>query len=536
MPRTTRRDVARARRTRVGERTAVRHDADAGAGVDVGVDVRAGAGAGASADILGATQNSLGRMSARSSLYRPPAPTPDTPIRSLLRVIRQGDGDLLSLVPKAAYREPLTWLGYSRRSILLVNDAALCRDILADAEGIFPKNDLMVDALEGLVGDSVFVSSGERWRRQRAMIDPAFSHMRVQSAFGSMRAAVDDYERHLDGVAAKGEPFSLDLAMSHLTADVICRTIFSTSLASSVAREVFDDFLLFERSVASVNLRQLIVGKPWTHVPQPEPVRAACARIRSHIGDLLDPRLVAGAPPVDDIAQAVIDAHDAKTGEPFTREELIDQIGVFFLAGHETTASVLTWVFFVLSRQPDIAARIRADVARVAGDGPVEFEHLGRLTFLKNVFREALRLYPPITFLPRVANRATTVGGRRVRRGAMIMISPWTAHRNERLWSEADRFDPDRFERDADASGERRGPLMSFGIGPRVCVGATFATTEAVLIIARLVRRYDVEALEPERVRPVARLTTRPAVEIRCRLRRRRNASAGSATVLDSDA
>ena len=468
-----------------------------------------------------------------SVLFRPPAPVPDTPVRSLLRVVRQGDGDLLSLVPREAYREPLTWLGYSRRSILLVNDATLCREILADAEGVFPKNDLMVDALEGLVGDSVFVSSGERWRRQRAMIDPAFSHMRVQSAFGSMVAAVDDYERHLDALAASGDPFSLDLAMSHLTADVICRTIFSESLASSVAREVFDDFLLFERSVASVNLWQLIAGKPWTHVPQPEHVRVACARIRSHIGDLLDPRLIAGAPPIDDIAQAVIDARDADTGEPFGREELIDQIGVFFLAGHETTASVLTWAFYVLSREPGIAARIREDVARVAGEGPIEFEHVRQLPFLKNVFREALRLYPPITFLPRVANRATTIGGRRVKRGAMIMISPWTAHRNERLWSEADRFDPDRFERDPEATGERRGPLMSFGIGPRVCVGATFATTEAVLILARLVRRYDIEALEPDKVRPVARLTTRPAFEIRCRLHRREDVVGDAATARD---
>ena len=458
-------------------------------------------------------------MSTSAPLYRPPAPTPDTPLRSLARVVRQGDGDLLSLVPRAAYREPLTWLGWSRRSILLVNDPALCRDVLADADGLFPKNDLMVGALEGLVGDSVFVSSGERWRRQRAMIDPAFSHMRIHAAFGSMAAAVDDYERTLDARAADGAPFSLDLAMSHLTADIICRTIFSEPLSSSVARGVFDDFLLFERSVASVDLRRLIVGRPWAKVEQPAPVRAACARIRAHIGDLLDPRLVPGAAARDDIAAAVVAARDAESGAPFSREELVDQIGVFFLAGHETTASVLTWVFFVLSTRPEIVARVRADVAAVAGDGPVEFEHVRRLPYLRNVFREALRLYPPITFLPRVALRATTIGGRRVRRGAMIMISPWTAHRNERLWSNADRFDPDRFERD-ESDGERRGPMMSFGIGPRVCVGASFATTEAVLVIARLARRYDFEALDPERVRPVARLTTRPAFEIGCRVRR----------------
>ncbi len=98
-------------------------------------------------------------------LYRPPAPQPMTPIRSLIRVMRQGDGDLLSLVPIDAYTQPYTYLGYSRRSILLVNDPEIARNILTDPLEIFPKNDLMVGALEPLVGDSIFVSSGERWRR-----------------------------------------------------------------------------------------------------------------------------------------------------------------------------------------------------------------------------------------------------------------------------------------------------------------------------------------------------------------------------------
>ena len=102
---------------------------------------------------------------------RPPAPRPMTPIRSLLRVVRQGDGDLLSLVPVEAYQKPATWLGYSRRSILLINDPQLARDVATDPLDIFPKNDLMVGALQPLVGDSIFVSSGDRWRRQRQMIE-----------------------------------------------------------------------------------------------------------------------------------------------------------------------------------------------------------------------------------------------------------------------------------------------------------------------------------------------------------------------------
>ena len=233
-------------------------------------------------------------MSTRE-LYRPPAPTPRSPLRSLLRVIRQGDGDLLSLVPEDAYQKPLTWLGYSRRSILLINDPQLCRDVLYDRDELFPKNDLMVGALEGLVGNSLFVSSGTTWRRQRQMIDPAFSQLRINTAFDSMAAAVDDYEQLLDRYADERVSFSLDKAMSHLTADIICRTIFSTPLSSGIARDVFDDFLLFERSVASVDLRQLIIGKPWANIRQPAPVVQACQRIRRHIGSLLDPRLQTNA-------------------------------------------------------------------------------------------------------------------------------------------------------------------------------------------------------------------------------------------------
>ena len=453
-------------------------------------------------------------------LFRPPAPTPMTPLRSLLRVIRQGDGDLLSLVPVDAYEKPYTYLGYSRRSILLINDPVIAREVLTDPLEIFPKNDLMVGALEPLVGDSIFVSSGERWRRQRAMIDPAFSGLRINTAFGSMQAAVDDYEAELEQRAAANEVFSLDHAMSELTADVICRTIFSRSLESQTARDVCDSFTEFESSVASVDLWQLIVGKPWADVKQPRTVLDACERIRRYIGQLVDPRLDGSLPPADDIVEAVIAARDEQTGKAFTREELIDQMGVFFLAGHETTASVLTWAFFILATRPEILERLRAEVDAVAGDGPVSIQDVKQLAFVRNVFRETLRLYPPITFIPRVAAEPTRIGDYRVRKGAMIMVSPWTAHRNALLWRHADRFDPDRFDA-ASGESEDRGVLMSFGLGPRVCVGAAFATIESGLILARLARHFDFVVENAGAVRPVARLTTRPATDILVRVRRR---------------
>jgi cytochrome P450 len=452
--------------------------------------------------------------------YRPPAPHPLPPVRSLLRVLLQGEGDLLSLIPDLAYEERLLPLGITRRGILYVNDPQLVAQVLTDPSGIFPKNDLMVDAVAPLIGNAMFVSSGATWRRQRRMIEPAFSHMRLARAFGQMDAAVDEHEQWLERKRASGAAFSLDAAMGHLTADVITRTIFSTPLAEGAARDVFEAFTVFERQVASVNVKALLFDKPWRHTPQPARVLEACRRIRALIGAMIAPRFAPGALPADDICAAAIAAVDPKTGAPFTREELIDELGVFFLAGHETSASALTWVFFLLAQRPEVVARIRADVDAAVGDGPITIEHAKRFPYIKAVFKETIRLYPPITFLPRVAAEETTLGGRRVRRGTMVLVAPWTIHRHRALWTDPELFDPDRF---LDGREETivPGAYVPFGLGPRVCVGAAFATLEAALFIARLTRRFDFEAVDPETVRPVARLTTRPRREILMRVHAR---------------
>ncbi|MFC7477571.1 cytochrome P450 [Dankookia sp. GCM10030260] len=448
-------------------------------------------------------------------MYIPPRPISRPALIALIRVALRGDGNLLALLPAAAYRMEIGPLGWSRRSTLIVNRPDLVRQVLLDPDGIFPKSDLMVNALEPLIGDSIFVSSGETWRRQRAMIDPSLTLMRVNRAFPAMEAGAALCEATLAERAGRGERFSLDLTMSHLTADIICRTVFSTGLEHSAAHDVFDAFTVFERSVAQVEIRRLIMDKAWTRIPQKPDVLEACRLIRGHLGVLLDGHLAAGAS-FDDIASKVVEARDG-TGRAFTREELIDQLGVLFLAGHETSASALTWVFFILATQPALVTRLRAEIAEVVGDGPIEFEHTKRLTFIRNVFRETLRLYPPITFLPRIANEATMLGETRVRRGALIMVAPWVLHRHRGYWKDPDVFDPDRFlpEREAEMTP---GAYLPFGTGPRICAGAAFATIEAVLLIARLFRAFDFHVEAPERVEPAARLTTRPVEQVMCRV------------------
>ena len=221
----------------------------------------------------------------------------------------------------------------------------------------------------------------------------------------------------------------------------------------------------------------------------------------------------------DDIASAMVSARDAESGRPFSHDELVDQLGVFFLAGHETTASALTWAVFILSRLPDVVGRLRAEVDAVTGGRSVAFGDLRELKFTRSIFRETLRLYPPITFIPRVAMRNTRLGPMRVRRGAMVMISPWTIQRHADLWQAPHAFDPDRFL-GARESESVSGAYLPFGLGPRVCGGAAFAQSEATLILADLFRRCDFRIVRPDDVRPVARLTTRPATQIRVRVAR----------------
>ena len=459
------------------------------------------------------------RIPPADTLFVPPRPKSLGPLSALLRAGFTGDGNLIGLLPKQAYSMKIGNLGYSRRSIVIINDVSRVREILTDPTDIYPKNDLMVGALAPLVGESIFVSSGPTWRRQREMVAPAFSHMKLSLAFNAMLEAVDDYQAKMDAHADGEEVFSLDFAMSSLTADIICRTVFSTPLASQTAREVYDAFTIFERSVAHVEIRRLIMDPAWREIPQHEHVLDACRRIRTQLGNLVDGHLDEKAS-FDDIATDIILARDSENGKGFTREELIDQLGVFFLAGHETTASALTWAFYVIAMRPDIADRMREEIEQVTQGEPIDFTHIRKLNFATSVFKEALRLYPPITFIPRVAAEATTVSGRKIKKGAMVMIAPWVIHRHHDYWPNPDSFDPDRFmpHREKEIVPNS---YLPFGLGPRICVGANFATIEATLILTRFVQRYDIEILQPERVRPVARLTTRPAEEIDIRVRRR---------------
>ena len=236
--------------------------------------------------------------------------------------------------------------------------------------------------------------------------------------------------------------------------------------------------------------------------------RASATRIRRLIERLTSDRakaIAAGTAP-DDLATKIMTAHDPQTGDSFTTAEMVDQVAIFFLAGHETSASALGWALYMLARSPDWQAKV-AEEGRALGSDPA-FSDLSKLKITRDVFREALRLYPPVPMMVREAAKATTFRKRRVPVGAQIVLSPWHLHRQNRLWDTPDAFDPSRWETPNGKECQKKA-YIPFSAGRRVCTGAGFAMAEGTLLLAMICARFQVDTDATREPVPVAYLTVR---------------------------
>lgn len=434
--------------------------------------------------------------------YRPPAPVP----KQMLSLF---EGELLSMLPQATYEERVISVRKGRRPIVIVNDPDLIRSVLIDHAEQFPKSDVMVDALEPLLGDGILISNGETWHRQRAMLEPAFAQMRVRAMFPHMQRSLQAF---VERIRQAGRPFALEAEISTLALEIICRSIFSDRLSPAIADEVYRAFSAYQRLLPQAGPMVLFgFQKPDGENAE---IRAASGALRALIERLVDERRAAPEPG-NDILQSILSARYAKDGSAFDIKEIVDQVTVFFLAGHETSASALTWALFILSQQPDAAARVRQEVEQAAPGRPLAYEDVAALPFTRMVFLETLRLYPPGGFLTRRAAERVTLGGETIEPGSLIVIAPWLVHRHRLLWEMPEQFVPERFSQNRERD-IRSGSFIPFGLGPRVCPGRVVAMIEGPYLMAEIMRHFDLNVLNAADVMPVGRLTIRPNVEINC--------------------
>jgi cytochrome P450 len=439
----------------------------------------------------------------------PPKPEARPDKVSLLRYFRMFRRDILSAQPARLYR---AWMAEFRTPFFhsyLCNDPALVKTVLQERPRDFPKSDRIREGLMPLLGNSVFITNGPVWERQRRIIDPSFEGGRLRDTFGAMwDAGVATVARLAP--QATGAPVELEAETSHAAADVIFRTLFSIPIEHELATAAFAQFRAHQKSQPILNIGALIALPRWVPRFHSRKTRATAEAIRALITQLTAERMAAikaGTAP-DDLATKIMTTPDPETGETFETSEMVDQVAIFFLAGHETSASALAWSLYLLALYPQWQERVAKEATREIGAEIPYFSIINRLKTARSVFREAMRLYPPVPMMVRETTRPELFRGRRLAKGAQIVISPWHLHRHERLWDNPDGFDPARFET-KNGKDCLRTAYIPFSSGQRVCPGAGFAMAEGPLLLAMLVRAYRFEIVPGRAAMPEAHLTVR---------------------------
>lgn len=447
----------------------------------------------------------------------PPKPSARPEDVSLWRYLRLFRADLLSAQPARLYR---AWMAEFRTPIFrsfLLNQPDLVREVLKTRPDDFPKSARIGEGLRPLLGESVFLTNDEVWKLQRRIIDPAFEGGRLRDTFPAMRAAGEAMVARLDGCT--GQPVEIEAETSHAAADVIFRTLFSIPIEHEVAAQVFTRFRDYQRSQPILNVAALVPLPRWLPRFFGRRTRASAARIRALIARLTHARMreIEDGVAPDDLATKIMTTTDPRTGKRFDVDEMIDQVAIFFLAGHETSASALAWTLYLMALYPDWQERVASEAAALEDE---TFAAMAKLRLSRDVFREALRLYPPVPMMVREASCPVRFRERDVPAGAQLVLSPWHLHRHTRLWDNPDSFDPARWHTENGKICQREA-YIPFSAGPRVCPGAGFAMVEGPLLLSMILRRFRVIAVKGREPVPEAHLTVRSRDGIWLELRAR---------------
>jgi len=439
----------------------------------------------------------------------PPKPKSRPRNASLLQHAKLFRKDILSAQPEHLYG---AWMAEFRTPFFrsyMVNQPELVKTVLAESLTTFPKSTRIRDGLASLLGNSLFLSSGDDWKHQRRIVDPAFEGGRLREVFPKMWDSAVEAVARLEGQIDAG-PVEVESMTSHVAADVIFRTLFSLPITDETAAGVFDEFKDYQRSMPFANMSSLLPRFKWLPNLASKRSKETAKVIRGLIRKLTAERRVAidaGTAP-DDLATKIMTTPDPETGKCFDTEEMVDQVAIFFLAGHETSASALAWSLYMLALYPEWQDKVAAEALVVIDPETAYFSAVSKLRISRDVFRETMRLYPPVPATVREAACPVKFRDRDIKKGSQVILSAWHLHRHTKIWERPDEFDPTRFHTE-EGKQCMRDAYIPFSAGPRVCPGSGFAMLEGPLILSMLVRAYRFELVPERPAVPIAHLTLR---------------------------
>lgn len=430
----------------------------------------------------------------------PPRPDAPLPLRAFLRTLRT---NALMIWPADAYRRDLVARTFMGRNNLLLNAPDAIHHVLVANPGNYRRTPASIRILRPITGKGLLLSEGESWRLQRRTIAPALAPRVLPTLSPHIASATQEAVGMIDPAA----PVDLLAAMQGLALDIAGRTMFSLEMRAHGAamRRMLTEFAV---SHARPRLLDLLLP-PNISTFRDLGRRRFQTRWMGLIETIMRPRL---SEPVPDQPRDLFDllraARDPETGAGFSDTELRDQVATMILAGHETTAVALFWTLTLLAQSPAHQDLLAREVAGLDLSPPHAHAALAALPYTRAVLNESLRLFPPAFTIVREAIGPDRIGATDIRRNDVIMIAPWVLHRHEAYWIDPDAFDPTRFL--PDSPPPPRFAYLPFGAGPRICVGAQFALTEAAIALATLIQAFSVALIDDRPVLPSAVVTTQP--------------------------
>ncbi|MEI4474216.1 cytochrome P450 [Frigidibacter sp. MR17.24] len=435
---------------------------------------------------------------------RVPLATRPLGILGSLKVARR---NLIELIPEIATRQPMV-SGRTGKRWHMVMDPGALRRILKDRIEDYPKSDVTKLILGPAIGESLFVAEGAHWRWQRRAAAPAFSHRNVTALGPVMTRAAEHAAERL--AAQSGRAANVFDEMVSATFEVIADVTLSGSGAETGGAfdrdAVHKGIEAYMGQTAKTSLLDILGAPPW--VPRPSRMFASTATrsMRAMADATIEARVRSGPRPLPDLLDLLREGQDSETGRRMSTPELRDNLLTFIVAGHETTALTLAWALYLCAFDPGVQDAARSEAQAVLGSRAATAADLPALPLIRRIVDEALRLYPPAAFLSRTARAHDRLCGREVRPGDTVILPIYALHRHHLLWDDPHAFRPDRF----DAPAHDRFAFLPFGDGPRVCIGASFAVQEAVIILATLLARLRFATVPHRAPKPVLILTLRP--------------------------
>ena len=393
---------------------------------------------------------------------------------------------------------------------IFINHPDLIEEVLVTNARRYSKGRVL-RANRHVFGEGLLTSEGDFWLRQRRLSQPAFHRARVASYATTMV----EYAQRMLSNWRSGEERNVHSEMLRLTLQIVGKTLFDADVERD-AQDVGKSLeLLLE---IGANFRRTIFVPHWLPTPANLRVKREVAQIEKIIYRIIGERRASGHD-TGDLLSMLLVAQD-EDGSRMTDRQLRDETITLFLAGHETTASTLSWTWWLLSQNPAAEAKLHAELDAVLGDRPPTLDDLPKLVYSGQVITESLRLYPAAWGLARLAVEGHEIAGYPVTKGMGLTMAQWVVHRDPRWYDAPEEFRPERWENDS-LKRLPRFAYFPFGGGPRQCIGNTFALMEATLILATIARKFRLRLVADHPVVPLASITLRPRYGVRVNLESR---------------